>query len=586
MDKDTTLLFEKCAKEIDMDRTMGIVNWLTINTPHRVSGMGQDRVAAEYICDMLTSYGCDEAKVLEFETYNSRPGTSEFILLEPEHRKLESLPCCHIEPTPLEGAEYEVVYVGSGGEDDYLGKDVVGKAVLVEVSYAPATPEKAVIAARNGAVVMICMNWGPSDRSEICMRGLKGVWGNPTPETYEKIPKIVGCGISRGDGEYLKELYQKGETVKVFLKITAERLWETLPQPMAVIRGKEEPEKFLLISAHLEAWEPGATDNATGDATQMEIARILAKHKDELKRSVVFNFWNGHEIAEATGSTWYADYFWDELNENCIGYFNIDSTGMIDTEVYQADASRELKDFAVKTGELALKEKVRYSVLGKIGDQSFFGLGIPSIFGHMCFSEQELERTHGATFGWWNHTVQDGLDKVSVEKLEKDNLTQLAYAIGILNSKILPYNFELTAKDIDEKLYGFIQDAGEIIDLSVMKSQTEKLISNVAKLNALIAVELEKNDNEAFCKKINTVLLKLSRTLTGPFYSGVGRYEQDSYGSSILTKAIPLLHPLREMVGMDKTSLEYRLLYTKMLRNRNYLTDSLRSANEHIASLF
>ena len=586
MDKETRELYDNLAKELDVDRAMETVTWLTVNTPHRVSGMGQDRIAAEYICRVLRENGCDEAKVMEFETYNSRPGTSEFTLLEPEYREIDSLPCCHVEGTPPEGADYEVVYVGSGGETDYIGKDVRGKAVLVEVSYAPATPEKAVIAARNGAAAMICMNWGPSDRDDICMRGLKGVWGNPTPETFYRIPMIVGCGISRGNGEYLRDLYLAGKTVKIHLKVTAERLWETLPQPFAVIRGQEEPEKFLLVSAHLEAWEPGATDNGTGDATQIEIARVLAKHKDKLKRSVVFNFWNGHEIAEATGSTWFADYYWDQLTENCIGYFNIDSTGMIDTDHYQADASREFRDFAVETGEYALQEPVVYNTLGKIGDQSFFGLGIPSIFGHMCFSEEELKRTNGATLGWWNHTTQDDLDKVSREKLDQDNHAQLAYCIDILNRRILPYNFSLTAEDINEKIGALMESCGEIMDLTILKSQSDRLKDNVKRLNDLIAVEKEKNDNDELCRQINKVLMKLSRNLTGPFYTGVGRYEQDSYGSSILTKPLPLLYPLYEMKDMDKEGLEYKLQYTQMLRNRNYLTDSLRTANEWIDSLF
>ena len=90
------------------------------------------------------------------------------------------------------------------------------------------------------------------------MRGLKGVWGNPTRESFEKIPKITGCSITRRDGEYLRDLYLAGEKLEIKLKITAERLWETLPQPSGFIKGKD-PEKFLLVTGHLDAWEPGVT---------------------------------------------------------------------------------------------------------------------------------------------------------------------------------------------------------------------------------------------------------------------------------------------------------------------------------------
>lgn len=584
MERTIAELYKTMEQELDIDNAMNIVEWLTVNTSHRVSGMGQDRKAAEYIVNKLSNYGCDETKILEYETYNSRPGTSELTLLEPEHRTLRSLPACHIEATPPEGAEYEVVYVASGAEEEYIGKDVKGKAVLVEVSYAPATPEKAVIAGKMGAAVMICMNWGPKEEEVICYRGLKGVWGNPTPESYKKIPRIVGCGITRVDGEYLRDLCLAGEKVKIHLKVTAERLWETLPQPIGIIRGSEEPEKFLMVSAHLEGWEPGATDNATGIANSIDIARVLAKHKDELKRSVYFTYWNGHEIAEATGSTWFADYFWDTVDENCIGYINIDSTGMAGTEVYRISASRELGEFASEAAKMALDVDAKPTPLGKIGDQSFFGMGVPSIFAQMGFTDEVIEYNHGAFLGWWNHTIEDGMDKVSKEALDKDNKAELAAILGFINSDILPYNFRETAKDINLKVNNLMNAAEGVIDLSLLKKASDSFILNVERLNEYISSQKDATTLDQ-CKAINHTLLRLSRTLTGPFYSATDKYSQDSYGLSVLTKPIPLLYPIYEMSNMDKTNLEYRLQYTQMLRNRNMLTDALKNANRLIENL-
>ena len=51
------------------------------------------------------------------------------------------------------------VRVGMKAED-YIDKDPRGKIVLVEVSYAPATPEKARIAAEKGTIGIVCINWG------------------------------------------------------------------------------------------------------------------------------------------------------------------------------------------------------------------------------------------------------------------------------------------------------------------------------------------------------------------------------------------------------------------------------------------
>ena len=208
--------------------------------------MGQDREAAEYICKKIEEYGL-ESKILEFEAYNSHPGTSKVKIVAPVQKEISSIACCHIESTPVGGADYEVVYLGSGGEEDYVGKDVAGKAVLVEVSYAPATPEKAMLASEHHAAAMICMNWGTAEHELICNRGLKAVWGNPTPESFGKIPQIVGISITRKDGEYLKELCLSGEKVVLHMDVQSQREWQTLPQPMGILRGTEEPEKFLLV---------------------------------------------------------------------------------------------------------------------------------------------------------------------------------------------------------------------------------------------------------------------------------------------------------------------------------------------------
>ena len=79
-----------------------------------------------------------------------------------------------------DGRDFEIVYVADGSISAYEEKDVRGKMVLVEVSYAPPVPEKAYIAAQMGAAGIMCMNWG-NDEEVICHRALKSVWGNPTP---------------------------------------------------------------------------------------------------------------------------------------------------------------------------------------------------------------------------------------------------------------------------------------------------------------------------------------------------------------------------------------------------------------------
>lgn len=581
MDK---VLLNQMLDALDVKKSVEHIEWLTKNTPNRLSGGGQDMIAAQYICKTMESYGL-ESKILDFEAYNSHPGRSHVSVIYPENAELKSLPCGHISSTPVGGTEFEVVYLASGGEEDYIGKDVEGKAVLVEVSYAPATPEKAMLASEHKAAAMICMNWGQPENELICNRALKAVWGNPTPENFGTIPQIAGVSVTRKDGEYLRELCLKNEKVVVNLDVQSSREWMHLPQPMGILRGTEEPEKFLIVSAHLDAWCPGVTCNATGDGTQLEMARVFGLFKDQIKRSIYFMFWNGHEIAEAAGSTWFQDYFYEDIRDNCIGYINIDSTGMLGAEKYKADASRELYDYAFTTITDILNEEIDVHYLAKTGDQSFFGVGVPSIAGRISYSEKVVKEQNGATLGYWNHTCEDGLDKMSKENLEKDNRADVGVLLGLLNDTVLPYNFEKTCEDMASKIEYIKRESNNIVDLTGIAKTIESLKANVIELNILRERgnrgELDRNT----VKRLNDTLLRLSRSITNAFYTNAEKYSQDSYGRTILSKPLPLLYPAIELSKMEKESQEYKLLYTKVLRNRNRVADAVSLANEYV-SLF
>lgn len=318
---------KKVLSEISIDQMMDRVRYLTEHFPYRLSGSEDERQAAQYVCDTMRSYGM-EIENIQFDTYNSTPMRSRVEILAPEHFIVDSLPCAHIKATPEDGKELEIVYVASGSFNDYKGLDVKGKMVLVEVSYTPPVPEKAHIAMEMGAAGIMCMNWG-NDEEVICHRGLKSVWGNPTPESFHSIPDLIGVGVTRNAGLKIRDLCLSGQ--KVIAKITAiaDRRWSQVNEPHGIIHGNGNSDEFILIASHLDAWKPGVTCNATGNATTLEICRVLSQHCDELERDIHVVFWNGHEVAEAAGSTYFLDHHWDLLNKKCIAYMHIDSTGLL-----------------------------------------------------------------------------------------------------------------------------------------------------------------------------------------------------------------------------------------------------------------
>jgi carboxypeptidase Q len=66
---------------------------------------------------------------------------------------------------------------------------------------------------------------------------------------------------------------------------------------VAEIRGTEHPDEFVVVGGHLDSWDgsQGAVDNATGVATTMEAARLLAEAGARPKRTIRFMLWSGEE---------------------------------------------------------------------------------------------------------------------------------------------------------------------------------------------------------------------------------------------------------------------------------------------------
>src|SRR5258705_28088 len=152
---------------------------------------------------------------------------------------------------------------------------------------------------------------------------------------------------------------------------------EPAPDP---VPGTDDPDEFLLVHGHYDSWYVGIGDNATGDATLLELARVLHALRGKLRRSVRVAWWPGHSTGRYAGSTWYADHAADDLDEWCIAHLNIDSPGCREATAYEevmwmAEAS------AVCTSAIADALGVRATGMRPLraGDYSFNQIG-PTAF--------------------------------------------------------------------------------------------------------------------------------------------------------------------------------------------------------------
>ncbi|MBI4280301.1 MAG: M28 family peptidase, partial [Armatimonadetes bacterium] len=305
----------------------------------RDSGTPPERQAADYIMEQLRRYGVD-ARLHEFDAYLSYPLDSTLEVVAPERITLPSRPRAFSASTPDDGIEGEVVFIGEVGPEDkgkmifakagqaeeYRGRDVSGKIVLS----TGGGPDGVALAQEHGALALIHM-W-PSGESNIHEMIVTPVWGTPTPESAGRIPRIPTVSITRGDGERLRAMLDRG-SVRLRLRAKTWIGWKRVPLPVGHIPGRHGKE-FLLVGAHIDSWYYGATDNATGDACLLELARVLARHQNRLRAGVRFAWWPGHSTGRYAGSTWYVDNTFEELRTYALGYLNIDSPGVRGSKIF------------------------------------------------------------------------------------------------------------------------------------------------------------------------------------------------------------------------------------------------------------
>ncbi len=571
------------ALDYSFPTVMQHVDHMRTHFLNRKSGQGIDLAAGKYVVETMNAYGLD-ARLQEFETYDSDIGTSFVAIGGADGRVLASLPCLHIEPTPAQGLMAELVDVGPGGLSDYEGKDVRGKIVLAEVSYAPATPEKARIAASMGAAGIVLMNWGEDDSRYIPWRALKAVWGNPTPESWNDIPRLFGVSISRADGIILRDKMKDGP-VSLHVRATASRVWRTLSQPLAWLHAPEtsvERDQFVVVSGHIDSWNPGVTDNITGMSVMLEIARLLASKRDALRRSVVFCFWNGHEVAEAAGSTYFVDSHWESINRNAVAYVNIDSVGMKGTSEFHINSCPELGAFSEALSHAVFADTLpqKVTTLRRVGDQSFFGVGVSAVTGRHSYGADVVKAHNGATLGWYNHTEYDTIDVMDPQALEADLDWCSRYVHALVSEPVLPQRFSARLSDMRERFATILPEEETPAELAPIREGLTAIASRIGWFDAYL--ERAAGVEDALRQRANRIVLRLARLLTFPTASASGRYGQDSYGISTLAYPVPLLAELEKFRAMERSSTDARLLSTKLIRLRHEITDALQAASDLI----
>ena len=314
----------------------------------------------------------------------------------------------------------------------------------------------------------------------------------------------------------------------------------------------------------------------------LELARALAGHREELDRDVIFAFWDGHEIAEAAGSTYYVDTHWEALAKRCIAYVDVDNPGIIGTSVPNSRSAPEIKDFLLEVVREVWGDEGRWRMPYKGGDQSFFGVGVPYISFATGYTPQELERLNWASLSPWLHSEADTLDKIDKELYARHLGFFASLVLRLCNSRVIPYDLSEPVRVLGSHLDSLkeLSQGVNAVELEGLIRQAERLEGAVQRLNGYREEALSNQVRvaEEAVQLINEASIRASRELS-LLWTEAGKYDQDPYGYHLIGKPIPRLYvPIVRMKELGEAHEEFNLWMTKFTRERNRVSDVIGNA--------
>jgi N-acetylated-alpha-linked acidic dipeptidase len=297
--------------------------------------------------------------------------------------------------------------------------------------------------------------------------------------------------------------------------------WKLVPcyDVIAMIKGEEFPDEWIIRGNHHDAWVNGAQDPISGQAAMLEEAKamgVLLKSGWKPKRTIVYCAWDAEEPALVGSTEWVEDHA-KLLQQNTVVYINSDEygrgfleaggshalEGMVDevaknitdpqTGVNLFERLRAREVVTAATPQLAKermdKSSIHLEALGTGSDFSPFlqHLGLPVL--NLGFSGEDNNGIY--------HSIYDSYD-FFIRFIDPGfyygaTLSKVAghVSLRMLNADILPFDFRILHKEI--------------------KTYTTELQTMISNLRELTSV-----NNEIIRKKYFLIAMDTANSLLPP----------------------------------------------------------------------
>jgi aminopeptidase YwaD len=388
----------------------------------RWPGSGDDRASCEYMVGKLEEYGLENPHMEKFTHPGWIRGSSTLTVTEPKEREI---PCIAL-PMSCEGeAEAELVFLEDGPVEIYEEREdeIDGKIVMVTsrtplgMTRALHRSEKYQRSVLAGAAGWIFMNHYPA-------------YGPPTGGISPIIPAV---GVSYEEGNYLARLLKREGEVKVRLETKCRNLDVDTWNVVADLPGTGDDNELVVYGAHYEGHDiaVGALDDATGAVCVMEVARILSREREHLKRPMRFLLFGSEEIG-LFGSRAYVDQHPEEM-ERIRFMLNFDAAGRAGRQGFILHGWPELRPFFEGVAEAIGVDIPLWQRVSPYSDHWPFLLkGVPTA---TMGDPVEARRRGGRGFG---HTMYDTVDKADLRIQRECVANSTLAAVRVANADDWP----------------------------------------------------------------------------------------------------------------------------------------------------
>ncbi|MGG5890939.1 M28 family peptidase [Falsiroseomonas sp. HC035] len=512
----------------------------------KLSGTPEEAESFAYLQRRMGEYGF-RTTLLHHPAFISLPGPARLLV---DGNEIPCITHSMSRSTAPDGLTAEIVDVGDATEAQFRDRDLRGKIILAD---GIASPAVAMRAAKAGVLGSIHVS--PNEHLyEMC---ISPVWGSPSQETVGNMAVTTAVTINNADGAALRGRLAPLQMATIHAQVdTGWRQTPILVCDMDAPGAADAP--FVLLSGHHDTWYYGVMDNGAANATMMETARACAEHRESWKRSLRVCFWSGHSHGRYSGSSWYADEHWAELEARCVAHVNVDSTGGRDAvDVTQTGSATELWSLAAEAISSHAGQDYKGKRSGRSGDQSFWGIGVPAMFGTLSGQPASAGGMRNA-LGWWWHTPHDTIDKVDPEKLMRDTRI-VAHAMSrLLTDQHLPLDYARHAAALRAELEAIAARLGTRLDLA-----------------GLIEAARQLERRAAGGPFPDATLMRVSRALVPMDYTSGDRFVHDS---ALPHQPWPVLQPLRDLAASAPGTEEAHLHTVSARRARNRVAHAVSQA--------